>query len=417
MAADSKTELRETGQPPDQEQNIQPSPPPDGGFWAWVQCLTGFCVFFNTFGLLNSFGTFQTYYERESLRNSSSSQISWIGTVQSSFILLGSIYAGPLLDWGYVQPLVWAGSVMLVLGMFMTSLCTEYWQTLLAQGFLMGLGMGCLFTPATGIIAQYFARRRGLALGIVSSGSTIGGIIYPVMFHKLVGRSGFGWSTRIMAFVIFGTMVLPVLATRIRIKPPAARRIFDSSVWKEAQYTLFAISFFLGYVGLYIPFFYIQLYCADKTIITGEFNFYLLPIMNASGFFGRLGIGHLADRVGPLRAFIMSSAACAILVFGWIRIENEAGVVIFCILYGFFSSGMITLPATVIAAVLCPDVRQYGVRFTMQCAPAGVGLLIGNPIAGAILRKGGWVGLQGFSGATVIGCTVFGLITLLVGRR
>jgi hypothetical protein len=30
--------------------------PSDGGFWAWIQCVTGFCVFFNTFGLLNSFG-------------------------------------------------------------------------------------------------------------------------------------------------------------------------------------------------------------------------------------------------------------------------------------------------------------------------------------------------------------------------
>jgi hypothetical protein len=108
------------------------------------------------------------------------------------------------------------------------------------------------------------------------------------MFHKLVDRSGFGWSTRIIAFVILATLIPPVLATRTRIKPPAARKLFISSTWKETRYTLFAVSFFMGYVGLYIPFFYIQLYCSEKSIITGEFNFYLLPIMNASGFFGRL---------------------------------------------------------------------------------------------------------------------------------
>jgi nitrate/nitrite transporter NarK len=71
--------------------------------------------------------------------------------------------------------------VILVLGMFMTSLCTKYWQILLAQGLMMGLGMGCLFTPATGLIAQYFSRRRGLALGIVSTGSTIGSISWPYL--------------------------------------------------------------------------------------------------------------------------------------------------------------------------------------------------------------------------------------------
>lgn len=63
---------------------------------------------------------------------------------------------------------------MLVFGMFMTSLCTKYWQLLLAQGFFMGLGTGCLFTPTTGIIASYFGKRRGIAMGIVSTGSTIG---------------------------------------------------------------------------------------------------------------------------------------------------------------------------------------------------------------------------------------------------
>jgi hypothetical protein len=108
------------------------------------------------------------------------------------------------------------------------------------------------------------------------------------MFHKLVGRIGYGWSTRILAFVILGTLIPPVLVTKARIKPSAARKLFISSAWREKQYSLFAASFFMGYVGLYIPFFYIQLYCADKSIVTGEFNFYLLPIMNASGFFGRL---------------------------------------------------------------------------------------------------------------------------------
>lgn len=32
------------------------SPPPDGGIWAWLQCAGGFCICFNTWGMLNSFG-------------------------------------------------------------------------------------------------------------------------------------------------------------------------------------------------------------------------------------------------------------------------------------------------------------------------------------------------------------------------
>jgi hypothetical protein len=166
-----------------------PSPPPDGGFWAWMQCVGGFCIFFNTWGMLNSFGisfrgihlgsltelgTFQAFYERDFLKTSTASQISWIGTVQSSFIMLGSLYSGPLYDCGYLGPLMWIGSIVLTLGVFLTSLCTRYWHVLLAQGIMMGLGTGCLFTPTTGLIASYFGKKRGLAMGIVSTGSTIG---------------------------------------------------------------------------------------------------------------------------------------------------------------------------------------------------------------------------------------------------
>jgi hypothetical protein len=51
---------------------------------------------------------FQAFYERQS-------HILWIGTVQSWFIFVGSIYAGPLFDQGHLQPLVGTSSFMLVL--------------------------------------------------------------------------------------------------------------------------------------------------------------------------------------------------------------------------------------------------------------------------------------------------------------
>ncbi|KAF1953320.1 MFS general substrate transporter [Byssothecium circinans] len=413
MASDEKTArdplaLETNAASSEKAQSSPPPPPPDGGFWAWMQVASGFCIFFNTWGLLNSFGVFQAYYEQDLFSTSTPSQISWIGTLQSSFIMLGSVYAGPLYDWGYLKPLVLAGSFMVVFGMFMTSLCEKYWQAILAQGLLMGFGTGCLFTPATGLVASYFLKRRGLAMGIVSTGSTIGGIVYPIMLHRLVRTVGFGWATRAIAFVMLGLSIPPVLGTKMRLKPPAIRRIFDATAWKEPHYTLYALALFVGYIGMYVPFFYIQLYCSETSIITGELNLYLLPIINTAGFFGRLALGHLADRIGPLNAFIISSGASGAIVFGWIGMESKASILVFCILYGFFSSGLITLPATVVAVVLCPDIRQYGVRLTMQLVPSAIGLLIGNPIAGALL-KGSWLGLQVFSASTIISCTLLSI--------
>jgi hypothetical protein len=45
-------------------------------------------LFFNTWGIMNAFGVFQTYYESGALFTASSSNISWIGTVQSVLVSL-----------------------------------------------------------------------------------------------------------------------------------------------------------------------------------------------------------------------------------------------------------------------------------------------------------------------------------------
>ena len=81
---------------------------------------------------------------------------------------------------------------------------------------------------------------------------------------------------------------LPVLGLRMRMRPPAVRRVFDSTAWRDPEFSLYAVALFIGYVGMYIPYFYIQLYCIEQGIITGTLNFYLLPIINATGFFGRI---------------------------------------------------------------------------------------------------------------------------------
>lgn len=56
----------------------------------------------------------------------------------------------------------------------MTSLCTEYWQVMLAQGVVTGIGSGLLFVPATALLPQYFAKRRNLAATIAAAGSGFG---------------------------------------------------------------------------------------------------------------------------------------------------------------------------------------------------------------------------------------------------
>lgn len=149
--------------------------PPDGGLEAWLQVGGAFCLFFNTWGLLNTFGVYQTYYESGALFQASSSTIAWIGAVQGFLLLLIGFLTGPLFDRGYFRLLILTGSFGIVFGYMMLSLCHTYWQVILAQGVVVGLGTGCLFIPSVAIMPAYFKKNLGLALGIASSGSSTGG--------------------------------------------------------------------------------------------------------------------------------------------------------------------------------------------------------------------------------------------------
>lgn len=147
---------------------------PDGGYQAWLQVAATFFIFMNTAGLFNSFGIYQGFYTQGPLESISGSNIAWIGSLQGSLMLLICIVTGPLYDLGYLHSLVNTGTVAIVLGMIMTSICHEYWQFVLAQGVMVGIGNGLLFLPSIAIVPQYFSRRKALASGIVAAGSSIG---------------------------------------------------------------------------------------------------------------------------------------------------------------------------------------------------------------------------------------------------
>jgi MFS family permease len=118
----------------------------------------------------------------------------------------------------------------------MLSLCHEYWQCLLAQGFVMGIGAGCLFVPAVAIMPTYFSTKIGLALGIAASGSSTGGIIYPIMFSRLLNQVGFGWAVRILGFTALVLQLIPILVMKMRVKPGKVRSLIDWTAFTDGPY-------------------------------------------------------------------------------------------------------------------------------------------------------------------------------------
>ncbi|VDC05949.1 unnamed protein product [Peniophora sp. CBMAI 1063] len=379
---------------------------PDGGLTAWLQVLGSFFLIFSTWGIFNSYGAFQAYYEDQDLNTASA--ISWVGSVQGCILLFAGAITGPIFDMGYLNSLIAAGTALVVLGMMMTSISTRYYEVILAQGVCIGLGSGCLFIPAIAVVSAYFKKRRALAIGIAVSGSSLGGIAYSAIFRQLLDRIGFGWTTRAMGFIALATLAMSLVIMPRRMTPRTRRAMFEAAAWREMPYTLFCVGNFLSFMGTFIPFFSLPAYASVHTDASPTLAFYTLGILNASSAIGRIISSFLADRIGPLNMLIPCSFITSVLAFCWISVDSVGGLVTFAVLYGLFSGALLALARASLAS-LTNDVSRMGTRMGMASALGGVGLLIGNPVAGALVDTGtgNYTHAQIFNGGVVMCAAIF----------
>lgn len=165
-----------------------PGPPPDGGSKAWLQAIMGHLVVTSTWGYIGSYGVFETYYL--SSLHESASAISWVGSLQIFLMFAISMFTGRALDAGYFRVVFGAGCIFQLIGVFMTSLCTKYWQLFLAQGICTGIGNGLQFCPVIALVSTYFSSRKSTAMAIAAAGSATGGIIFPIIVRELLPSIG-----------------------------------------------------------------------------------------------------------------------------------------------------------------------------------------------------------------------------------
>ena len=204
-------------------------------------------------------------------------------------------------------------------------------------------------------------------------------------------------------------------------KPPIPRhrRLTGFKAYRSKPLAIYAIGNLFGFMGVYIAFFYIQLYALAQTDISQNLSSYLLSIVNASTLLGRLISNYLADKIGPLNMQLPNALCATILSFCWIGIKTPVGIVVFAALYGFFAGAFNSLPGVTIIS-LSPDLNTIGIQTGIALTIAGIGALVGEPIAGAILRSANsWVGLQVWCGSLLLVFLIFATTArvLAVGSR
>lgn len=205
-------------------------------------------------------------------------------------------------------------------------------------------------------------------------------------------------------------LTVSVTVMKIRVPIQQKRKLLQLHAFRDIPYSCFTFGHALSIMGLFIPFFYSPTFASS--VGTGDgFAFYTIIMLNGASILGRLIPGHIADKTGPLNILIPCSVISAALCFCWIPMNTKAELIAFSLLYGFFSGSFISLTPTALVT-LCPNLSEVGTRMGMTFTLASLGLLIGNPIAGAIITHHGFPWGQGFAGIAI----ALGAISLAIAR-
>lgn len=390
-----------------------PGPPPDGGLQAWLQILGGFAIFFNTWGLIATYGVFQSYYLTLPTLPDNPSAIAWIGSLYSATTFLTGFVTGPIFDRGFLRTMLLTGTLTLVFAFMMISLSDRLYQLILAQGICAGIGSGILFSMSSPLLVQWWRRRLGMANGIVASGAAVAGVVYPIAFRKLLPAVGFPWAVRILGFIALVTLLPANIFLKRRIPPGRPRAWLDATILKDRPFQAYMCATLLGVIGLYSMLFFLSSFVAERHLLSEDMSFYILPILNAGSLFGRILPNLIADRYGALNVAPGGCFICSLLIFCMIAVDSGAGVIVMAVIFGFFSAMFIALPGLA-SATLIKDKSLMGTRMGMSLAFGGMGALAGGPGGGSVMSYGDdghdWNALWVYGG---VASAVSGLFYLL----
>ncbi|KAK5114712.1 hypothetical protein LTR62_002286 [Meristemomyces frigidus] len=397
--------------------------------WRAYAALTAcFMLMFNSWGLINSFGTYATYYHDPTTKTNPGQgfvRINSIGGMQIFLVLLFSCFVGRLTDANHHGLVLSVGTSLLAVALFaqasvavhQPSENTTYAILMATQGILGGMGFSTFFVTSSQMAATWFRAKKPLTLGIVACGASVGGAVYSSTFKLVELAHGYKTATVAIGLIAISTSIVAVIFA----KPPPSEKsptliwrfstFWDKHAFQNAAYVWFAVGFGFICLGLYPSIFALEPWAFQKKLgFPGKVRpselrkdtlatFALLSIFNGCSFLGRLLSGvsaQYADKhgSGALHIHIGVVATAVILVLGmWLVTATSACAEAYVVIYGAISGAVIGLPAATISHIIgnSNEVGQrklgnwVGILYTIGSVPAMAGVLICGKLADAYM--------------------------------
>ncbi len=373
----------------------------------------GFTVY--TFGIFLRPLTMEFNWDRGALSGAYS-----MFMIMSGFL---GIFGGRLSDKYGPRPVATVAGLFMGMGFCLMSQVSSLWQVYIIWGVLLGVGGGSAYAPMMSTIPRWFARRRGIAMGIALTGLGLGGVISPPLAQWLI--DSYGWR---QAFIILGLITFLIVVPlaqfmrhspqRVGLKPYGENETTDKQssasaveglsfkqAIKTGRFWLLGLIIFSMFFAIQLILVHIAPYAVDIGI-SAMVAASILSTLLATSLIGKLSLGFICDRIGARRAL----TACLVgltLSLIWLLFAKEIWMFyVFAVAFGFFFGGLVPTYQLV-------PTELFGLRFLGTiiaiCIFCGLtGGAVGPLLAGTIFDVTGSYNL-----ALQI-CVIIGALTLIL---
>ncbi len=309
------------------------------------------------------------------------------------------IAAGRLTDKLGPRIILTASAIFFSTGYLLMPLVHKPWQMYIFYGILNGIGFAGTIVPLSSIAIRWFARRRALVIGIISSGVSIGTIIFSQLAGWLISIRD--WRFTFIVMGIINLVVIVVCAQFLKRDPQSAGQLpygeaefhpetsikpadtgftLVQSIGK-VQFWLFFAANVLASISIFTVMAHIVIHARGLEIPNAS-AVTLLTFLSITSIISRMTMGPVADRIGHRITITMGMSLILISLVWLIFSTNYWMLVLFTLVFGF-AWGTVFVPMTPLTAELF-GVKSAGTIIGVMNLSIAVGATIGPTLAGYI---------------------------------
>ena len=320
--------------------------------------------------LLYSFGVFLPYINDEF--GLSRAEGSSLFAFRSLILAPGFIIAGRLIDKYDPRIVIFCGGSIAALGMILSGFAANMWQLILFYSVFVGIGDTVLYITCVAVISRWFTKKRALAIGIITTGVPLSGLITNPLTASLINNFGYRYALfslgGIMLVTLLAAFVLRGYPKDLGLKPygeenneddVALTKGVNTNNYKKEWTALEAIST-PNYWIMYVM--YTLAFITFLIIVTQFYNFVLdlnISAIAAAGPAAAIGLGSIIGRTiltsllaevleyrKVLFVCLVAQGSSIILL---LTFDQIWAFYLFGVLFGFFYSAIVPIFPTLLA--------------------------------------------------------------------